>query len=160
MRWRLTSVGLVAGWLAGCGTPSHAPADGAVARFVLEADRGETVTLTLPRSDVRIAVAPKPVMTEFDVAGVEVAETELGPCLMFRFTGWAARDLYRLTAQHRGARLVLLIDGVPLGARRIEAPVEDGTWRVFVEVPDAELTALAARLRVKTEALRRAARDS
>jgi hypothetical protein len=118
------------------------------------------VWVALPQSEVRVAVAPKPVLTEFDFADVEMAEAELGRCLAFRLTPEASRDLYRITASHQGRRLVLMVNGAALGARRIEAPATDGVVMIFAEVPDAELPALTRGLQQTTAEIRRQARKS
>lgn len=137
---------MAAGLMSGCATERvREPAS--VARFFLESANGEGVSVTLPRSDVTIAIGVKPVITEFDLANVEIAEVELGRCLMFQLTAAANRDLYRLTAAHQGRRLVLAIDGRPLGARRIERPLGDGAVLIFVEVNDGELPDIVRALR-------------
>lgn len=118
-----------------------------VARFVIEADAGQpAVNVALPVSGVVLRVQPKPVITEFDIVGVAEAQVEMGRCLAFRLTGSAARDLYRLTGSNIGSRLVLVVDGQPLGARVIDRPIEGGVIFIFAEMPDAELAELVANL--------------
>src|SRR6266540_2497228 len=77
-------------WLAaGChavGTRNITPT---IARFFLESVDGRGTFVTLPRSEVQVAVAAKPVFTEFDIADVKVVDVELGKCLEFKFTGAA-----------------------------------------------------------------------
>ncbi len=121
-----------------------------LARFFIETPAG-TVGMTLPQSGVQLAVSAKPMITEFDFVDVAVAQVELGRCLMFRLTPAAARDLYRLSVTNQGRRLVLVVNGVPLGARRIDRPLDNGTVLVFAEVADDALPALANNLR-KTSA--------
>ncbi|HVU25266.1 MAG TPA: hypothetical protein VHE13_14150 [Opitutus sp.] len=141
----------------GCATRASRDYTPALARFFLEAPSGDGAAATLPVSGVRIAIAPKPVITEFDVVNVEVAQVELGKCLMFQLTPAAARDLYRLTGSNQGRRLVLAVDGEPVGARLIDRPLENGTIFTFVERPDAELPALVARLKRTSADLQREA---
>lgn len=119
----------------------------AVARFYLETGRDGGASATLPRSEVTISILPKPVITEFDLTGVEIADVELGRCLMFQLTPAASRDLLRLTASHVGWRLVLLVNGQPLGARRIESAIHNGALLIFVEQSDDALPQLTERLR-------------
>lgn len=134
--------------LAGCASRSP-PRDYTprVARFFIEAVDNRSTTVALPQSGVQVALNAQPVLTEGDIADVALAEVDLGKCLMFQIVGGATRDLYRLTASHQGRRLVLTIDGKPLGARRIDGPITDGVLFIFVEVPEADLPALVRDLK-------------
>jgi len=142
-------------FVVACETAPHRDYAPTTARFFLESANGEGGRVTLPQSGVRIAVAPKPVFTEFDVVNVEIAEVELGKCLMFQLTPAAARDLYRLTGANQGRRLVLTLNGVARGARRIDRPFDGGTILVFVETPDEKLPALVENLRKTAADLQR-----
>lgn len=143
--WGLALMSLLA--LSACNSTRKVEPTSAVARFVIEADAGQpAVTLVLPVSGVTLRVQPKPVITEFDIIGVAEAQVEMGRCLAFRLSGSAARDLYRLTGTNIGSRLVLLVDGQPLGARVIDRPMEGGVIFIFAEVPDANLPELVKNL--------------
>ncbi len=133
---------------AGCESPPPpATSEPLTARFYLESKPGEAgVPVQLPQSVVTISVGSKPVITEYDIAGAEVAKVDLGLCLMIRLKPAAARDLYRLSTGSAGRRLVLALNERFVGARRIESPMTDGTILIFVEVPDAQLAAIARRL--------------
>lgn len=145
--------------LAGCASAPRTDYAPTLARFFLETPGG-SVGMTLPQSGVQLTVAAKPVLTEFDFADVAIMQVELGRCLMFRLTPAAARDLYRLTVQNQGHRLVLAVNGAPLGARRIERPFDDGTVLVFAEIADAELPALVENMRKSSAELQRAVKKS
>ena len=146
---RLTAV-LAALGMAGCTSPDQ-PRTGyqpLVARFYLEVRPGETgVPALLPVSGVTIKVSAKPVIVEYDIYNAEVARVDLGTCLLLQLTPAAARDLYRLSVSNLGRRLMLFLNDAPLGARRIEQAMPDGALLVFVEVPDAELAPMVARLK-------------
>ncbi|MBI2510687.1 MAG: hypothetical protein HYV96_01795 [Opitutae bacterium] len=150
--------------LAGCGTPpNEATQDYAplVARFYLEAKPDESgVAVTLPQSGVTIAVAPKPVVVEYDIANAEIAQVELGRCLLVQLNGAAARDLYRLSVTANGRRLVLALNDRFVGARRIDQALEGGVMLIFVELPDEELPALVGRLKRTSADLAEAARKA
>lgn len=142
---------------SGCQSTQPATSDGTVwARFHLESapDVGG-LPLALPQSGSRIAVNPKPVITEGDVVNVELVQVDLGKCLMFQLTPSAARDFYRLSGTHQGRRLVLMINDVAVGARRIDGAMADGVVYIFVETPDDELPQLAARLKKSSIAYQR-----
>ncbi len=144
---RLLLPALAAVLLAGCGSPASQPEELLVARCYLEVRPGEAgLPVQLPVSGVAINVNPKPVIVEYDFTAAQVAEVELGRCLVLRLTPAAARDFHRLSVSAPGRRLVLTLNDRVLGARRIEQPMPEGTILVFLEVPDAELPALAARL--------------
>lgn len=98
--------------------------------------------MTLPRSGSSITVAEKPVLTEYDIVGIDIAQVALGKCLLFRLTPSAARDLRNLTRANPGSRLVLRIDEHVWGARQIDETIEDGRLFIFVERSDEELPAL------------------
>ncbi|HEY1107189.1 MAG TPA: hypothetical protein VGE76_01110 [Opitutaceae bacterium] len=147
--WLLLFVGIA---LAGCASKNekrdYTPS---VARFLLEAGGGTAgMAVTLPQSGVVVPVTPKPVFNEGDIVGVELVQVELGKALMFQLNGSAARDLYRLTGSHQGRRLVLSLNDVALGARRIDGAIPDGVIFIFVEVPDEELPKLVENLKKTT----------
>jgi len=142
---------------SGCQSARPASTDGAIwARFHLEsASDVAGQPLVLPQSGSRIAVNPKPVITEGDVVNVELVQVDLGQCLMFQLTPSAARDFYRLSGTHQGRRLVLMINDVAIGARRIDGAMADGVVFIFVEAPEGELPELAARLKKSSIAYQR-----
>lgn len=143
----MLSVGLMLG-LGACTSSKPTPYQPVVVRFFLETRPGEAgVLLQLPVSGVGVTVAAKPILVEYDVLNAEVARVELGNCLLLQFTPAAARDLYRLSVASMGRRLVLTLNDEPVGARRIEQAIGDGTILVFVERPDAELPGLVERIK-------------
>ncbi len=141
--------------LAGCQTRLPKDLNPTLARFYLESVDATGLTVTLPQSEVRLSLNAQPVIREADIVNVDVVQVELGRCLAFRLTPSAARDCYRLTASHQGRRLVLMINGEPLGARRIEGPISDGLVLVFVEVPDSTLAKLVSDLKRSAAVMQR-----
>ena len=149
----------LAGWalaLGGCAsTPPLPPESRLTARFHLENQQGHGVPATLPRSGLTLGLNPQPVVTEGDIINVELVQVELGRCLMFQVSPSAARDLYRMTGSNQGRRLVLFLDGVASGVRRIDGPIVDGVLYCFVEVDDDALPGMVEKLRRTTEVLQR-----
>jgi len=140
--------------LACVGCQSTPRVEPLVARLFLEARAGEPATVAqLPVSKVQLAVGPNPVLTESDLADVEVIKVPLGWCLAFHCKEAAARDLYRMSVVARGRRLLLTLNGLPLGISRLEQPVTDGTVYAFLEVEDENLPPLADRIRRTSAAL-------
>lgn len=151
------SLFLFALMLAGCQTTEKKDYTPTLARFFLEEADARTVSVSLPRSGVRVTIGPKPVFTEGDIVNVELMQVELGKCLMFQFTPAAARDLYRVSGSNQGRRLVLFLNNVVVGARRMEIPLSEGRFLVFVELEDSALPALVENLKKTSTALQRAA---
>src|SRR5882672_8129891 len=113
---------------AGCNSLGSSPRNftPTLARFFLETTDAGASTVVLPISGVRVAIGDKPVFAENDIVDVDLAQVELGRCLLFHLTPSAARDLYRFSGANQGRRLVLVLNNVPVGARRIDSPINDG----------------------------------
>ena len=151
----LTLAALMA--VTGCNsTPKMKDEDMVMARFLLEASEGDAfASVTLPVSGVQITVNNKAMVTEFDFTGVQLAQADLGKFLVFNLTPDASRDVYRMTGNNQGKRLVLFIGGKPVGARMIERPFSTGSIAVFVAIPDDELPALVKKLNETSVELQR-----
>lgn len=150
--------GLLA-WAACATTPARTGRP-VVARFYLESPANNATLATLPQSGVQIRIAPRPVFSEFDLTGVQIAQLELGRCLLFQLSPAAARDLYRLSVAQHGMRLVLFLNGAPFGARRLDAAINDGLIAIFVEQPESALPALAAGVQETCDEVARARRKA
>ena len=144
--------------LTGCRTVDSTEAvSQVVPRFFLESSDPRAMTIRLPQSGVQVAISPKPVFTEHDLTGVDLAQVELGKCLLFQLTPAAGRDLYRMSGSNQGRRLVLLVDGQPVGARRMDGPLTGGMIFIFDELPDDRLAGLVTELKTNLARLQRAA---
>lgn len=152
--------------LAGCETTSRPAAKSVaeaplVARFFLEAKPSEAgIPVTLPQSGVTVTISPKPVLVEYDITNAEVAQVDLGRCLLVQLSAAASRDLYRLSVSAVGRRLVLSLNDEFLGARRIESAMSDGTVLIFLEVPDERLPEIVALLKSTSATVAEAARKA
>ncbi|QYM80515.1 hypothetical protein K0B96_07880 [Horticoccus luteus] len=158
----LTLCGVLAGLLAlsGCASTPKPTASAVAARFYVELPSANATLATLPQSGVQIPIGPRPVFSEFDVTSAQVAQLELGRCLLFQLSPAAARDLYRLSVAHHGLRLVLFLNGAPFGARRLDSAIDDGMIAIFVEQPESALPALAAGVQETCAEVARARRKS
>lgn len=138
----LLAVALGAVFIAGCQSPSrdYTPH---ITRFYLEESShlpaSHITEMILPVSGSHITVQSKPVYAEWDIASVTSYETEFGPAIVLLFRPEAAAAFYRTTINNQGKRLVVTINGVPLGAYYIKAPVEDGRIMFYLEIPDEEI---------------------
>jgi len=134
--------------VAGCNTfSSKRDYTPSVARFYIEATDGDAFApAVLPISGVQVAVSNKPFITELDIVHVDIVVSDMGRLLVFQLTPAAARDLYRYTGDNQGRRIVVAINGVPLGARQIDGPFNGGAIAMFVEVPEEQLPLLVKNL--------------
>ena len=144
------------GCVAGCAS-SAKPKDyqPVTARFFLESSNSDGTPLMLPQSGVRMTVNPKPVITEGDIINVELVQVDLGKCLLVQLSPSASRDFYRLSVTHQGRRLVFLVNGDPLGARRIDGVITNGVVYVFIEIPEPEMPAFVENLKKSSVAMQR-----
>jgi hypothetical protein len=161
MRPVIAALSFVAVILLGACASADKPGEraGITARFHLESADGEGLPAVLPRSGVVLRLNPKPVLTEADIAGADVAEVELGRCLLLTLTPAAGRDLYRLSVAHQGRRMALQLDGAFVGARRIDGPISDARVFIFLELPDEALPGVVAELRKTASAIRKKTGD-
>ncbi len=103
--------------------------------------------VTLPVSGTSISVLKEPVVNEFDIYNVELVKVDMGMALLLQLSEKGARDLYRASVSNMGGRIVLTINGVAIGARRIDGAIQNGNLYTFVEVADEELGQLVLDLK-------------
>ncbi|MFP4203861.1 MAG: hypothetical protein ACLFS4_05965 [Opitutales bacterium] len=118
-----------------------------------DAPGSRQVELTLPISGTSIMVRNEPVIHEFQITDIELVKVDMGKALLIKVSDLGARALYRQTVANMGKRMVLTVNGTPVGARRIEAPIKNGIYYTFVEVPDSELDDLVIDLKKTLEEL-------
>lgn len=93
----------------------------------------------LPVSGTRIPLRKEPLVNEFNIANVELVKVDMGLALLVQTNEAGARELYRGTVTHMGGRIVLTVNNNPIGARRIDGPIQNGIFYTFVELDDEEL---------------------
>lgn len=101
----------------------------------------------LPVSGSAIPVDREPLVNEFEITNVELVKVDLGLALLLQLSAEGSRKLYRASVSRMGGRIVLTVNGNPIGARRIDSAIADGNLFTFVEVPDAEMEALVVDLK-------------
>ncbi|MGJ8639330.1 MAG: hypothetical protein ACSHYA_08040 [Opitutaceae bacterium] len=101
---------------------------------------GEQVTM--PDSKAKISLNKEPLVNEFEIINVDLVKVELGLALLVQVSERGSRALYRASVTNNGNRVVLLINGNPVGARRLDGAIADGNLYTFVELPDDELEQL------------------
>ncbi|WP_221774614.1 hypothetical protein [Pelagicoccus albus] len=118
------------------------------ARFILESSSQSDMSalVTLPISLVQIPVEGDAVLSEFDYYSIDIAEVALGKCLAFTLKPAAAREFYQISVANQGKRLVLVLNGEAVAARRIDEPIADGRVFIFLEADDERLAEVANQL--------------
>ena len=101
------------------------------------ATSGEKVTLPVSRTTV--SIQGDPVVNEFNIQNVEMVKVDMGVALLVQTSGQGARDLYRASVSNMGRRIVFMVNGNAIGARRIDGTIQDGNFYTFVEVDEQEL---------------------
>ena len=101
------------------------------------ASTGEAITLPVSRTTINIE--GDPVVNEFDIQNVEMVKVDMGVALLIQTGGQGKRDLYRASVSNMGNRIVFMVNGNAIGARRIDGAIQDGNFYTFVEVDDEEL---------------------
>ncbi len=143
-----------------CQSPQQTIKDPAVPLFFLEvpASYPNQKRIYLPLSQTELSINSLPCLLESDVAAVELVQVEMGWCLLFVFTPEGQKLLYRLTAANLGRRLVLTINGVPVGVRVIDRLESSGQWLTFTELSEEELPQVVQRLKETIAILQQAER--
>lgn len=111
--------------------------------------------MILPVSGSHITVKSRPVFVESDIGSASLYETEFGPAVMLLFRTAASTDFYRTTISNQGKRLVVVINGLPLGAYYISGPVQDGRILFYLEVPDEELAEIVRSIQKTSDEIRK-----
>lgn len=111
----------------------------------------QTLDMVLPLSKTNISVRAKPSFAEWDFLHASHFETDLGPAVVFLLTPEATRDLYRLSLGNQGKRLVVTINGVALGSRYIDRPIEDGRIAVYIEIDDEDVPELVRNVQLTSQ---------
>jgi hypothetical protein len=114
--------------------------------FFLESDRTGAVVRSLPLSGIQIRTADAAALSGDDFVRADVGQNEFGKCLRLQLSRHGTVKLQQLAASAGGQRLVLVVDGHPVGALRLHGRPEDDYLCVLVEVPDADLPGLAREL--------------
>lgn len=96
--------------------------------------------------EIAVPVSKTPIISEVDVARVDLVQVELGKALAFTLRKRGQLRLMQASSGNLGGRLVITIGGEPIGIRRIDGPINDGVLFAFVNTPDEELPDLVTRI--------------
>lgn len=142
----MMALGLPMLFLSGC-RKEVAPENLRVPRLYLE---GRTMNygamtparMVMPKSGTMIEVIKEPLLNEFEIVNAELVKVELGMALLLQLSDRGARSLYRASVVNAGNRVVVSINGNPVGFRRLDGAIMDGNFYCFVEMNNAALEEL------------------
>lgn len=137
--------------LAACNRSSNEKAL-SIPRLALEAGHLTYGQMTdsvvrLPISGSQIAINREILVSEFEIQQVELVQVKLGLAIMLQLSDAGARALYRASVASNGRRVVLLVNGNAIAARRLDGPISDGKYYTFVEMADDALPELVLNLK-------------
>lgn len=101
----------------------------------------------LPISGSQIAINREILVSEFEIQQVELVQVKLGLAIMLQLSDAGARALYRASVTSNGRRVVMLVNGNAIAARRLDGAIADGKYYTFVEVSDDALPELVLDLK-------------
>lgn len=161
MKWHALYLLLGCLFFTSCQTTRETIEDPAIPLFFLEVPVSypNQKRIYLPLSQTELSINALPCILESDLANVELVQVEMGLCLLFEFTPEGQKLLHRLTAANLGRRLVLTINGAPVGVRVIDRLEGSGQWLTFTELPEAELPGVVQRLKATIAALQKETRQ-
>ena len=106
-----------------------------------------TVTLQMPLSGIKHTIYREPILIEADIVYVELVQLPLGKAILIQYDLMGSNQLYRSSTSNIGQSLVLMVNERPIGARKIDGPIENGQLISFAEIPDDELSQLVLDLK-------------
>ena len=106
----------------------------------------EEMVVRTQSGEIRVPVAKSPILTERDVARVDLVKVELGMALAFKLRNRGQLRLMQASSGNLGGRLVITVGGEPIAIRRVDGPITDGVLFAFVNAPDEELPELVTRI--------------
>lgn len=135
------------------GCASKPPQPDQTARIYLESpDDGKQFNrparqIVMPITENQYYVYSKPILTEADIANIELVKVDLGLCIRIDFSRRAGVVLQQTTVSNQGGRLFLLVDDKPVGVRLIDGPIVGGMLYMFLELPEDQITDFVMNLR-------------
>lgn len=106
-------------------------------------------------------VKPDPVILERTVNSVELVRVANGRlALLFFLNDEGTGALYRTSVSNRGRFMILEYNGVAIAERQLEAPIGDGRYFTFVNLPEDELEELVLDIRANISKIQKARSSS
>lgn len=139
-------------FFAGCKMQEEPPENFKVPRLFMEGRMMNYGSMTptamrMPKSGTVVEVFKEPLISEFEIVNAELVKVELGMALLLQLSDRGARSLYRASVTNNGSRMVVAINGNPIGFRRVDGPINDGNFYCFVEMSDQALSDLVLDLK-------------
>lgn len=133
--------GLAAGVMSGCALFHDKSAD--VTVRIHEQVSGSLpathmLTVEIPKTDLKVAVNPFPVLTEKDVQSAEIQNTAGGAAILLRFDPHGVWVLEQATTEGRSHYLVIFLNGRPVAAWLVDQRLTKGQMLIEGDFSDEE----------------------
>jgi hypothetical protein len=117
-------------------------------------------TAVMPISGVSISICTCPAFFSKDVEFARTATSNFGKCILFKLTQQAAVELYKLSVECTGRKIIFTFNGRALGlSMPIANPIMDGTFAIFPEIEESELETLVADINDAAHKIKKMKRD-
>ncbi|MDR1303167.1 MAG: hypothetical protein LBJ81_00935 [Puniceicoccales bacterium] len=146
----LGGVALLLGLAGGCQTAKDLPKSDF--HFYIESKENSQnatwiPTAILPVSGLSVGVCSYPAFFPKDVEFARIVTSNFGKCILFKLTQQAAIELYKLSVECSGRKIVFAFNGKALGlSAPIDGTIMDGAFTIFPEVEESELETLVAEI--------------
>ncbi len=132
----ICSVLLCAGFLCSCSSDKKRPH---TAEFYLEKEYPTAESIHYDAAELLQASGNRPVVMDKEIDDVDLVRVDAGICLLFHLSPSSTMRLAHTTANNLGKRLVLVIDGKPVGIRMIDEIIQNGQLFTFTELSSQEM---------------------
>jgi hypothetical protein len=128
---------ILAGLLSGCESGSGKRAH--TADFYLEKEYPNAENIAYSAAELYQASGNRPVVNDKEIEDVDLVRVDAGVCLLFHLSPASTMRLAHTTANNFGKRLILVIDGKPVGVRMIDEIIQNGQLFTFTELSTEEM---------------------
>jgi hypothetical protein len=102
-----------------------------------------SATATLPISKLTFNICPHPVLFAGDLECARLATSHFGKCIFFQLSQRAAVELYKISVECGGRRMIFSFNDQVLGlSLPIENAISNDTLTIFPEVEEEALDSL------------------
>jgi hypothetical protein len=138
---------LVAAFFQGCQTTSKELPKSDFQIYLESKESSEdkiwSASTTMPVSALKINICSYPILFAGDVEFARISESNFGKCILFKLTQRATIELYKLSVECAGRKIIFIFNGKALGlSMPIGDAIGDGTFVIFPEIEEENLESL------------------